>query len=99
MNAKVIEPSSATAYTSEDGEFTINYPTILKSYESNVAVYDETANRVYLLPDYDYSNTTCKHMHAFIEDYTPFPFESYNTLRKDAKGAKRKYMFIKNVNY
>lgn len=99
MNAKVLEPHSVTCCSKEGEKFNINYPVILKSYASDVAVYDECANRVYLLPDYDYSNTTCKHMHAFIEDYTPFPFESYNTIRKDAKGAKRKYMFIKNVSY
>lgn len=99
MSAKVIEPSSATAYTSECGEFTIQYPTILKSYASNVAVYDKTTNRVYLLPKYDYSNTTTKHVHAFIEDYTPFYFMNYDKMRKDAKGAKRKYMFIENISY
>lgn len=65
----------------------IHYPTILTSYKTDVAVYDERENRVYLLPDYDYSTTTTKHVHAFIEDYTPFLFMSYKDMHKDAKGG------------
>lgn len=77
----------------------IHYPTILTSYKTDVAVYDQYANRVYLLPDYDYSTTTTKHVHAFIEDYTPFSFMSYKDMRRDAKGAQRKYTFIENIKY
>lgn len=99
MNAKVLESRSITCYTKDNEQFTIDYPVILKSYASDVAVYDECANRVYLLPKYDYSNTTTKHVHAFIEDYTPFSFMSYKDMRKDAKGAQRKYTFIENIEY
>lgn len=40
---------------------------VLHSYSSRVAVYCKM--RVYLLPLYDYSVTTWKHVHAFIQDY------------------------------
>ena len=43
---------------------------VLTSYASRVAVYCKM--RVYLLPRYDYSVTTWKHVHAFIEDYCSF---------------------------
>lgn len=99
MSAKVLEPHTVTCYTKDNEQFTIDYPVILKSYASDVAVYDENANRVYLLPDYDYSNTTTKHVHAFIQDYTPFYFMSYKDMRKDAKGVQRKYSFIENIKY
>lgn len=42
---------------------------ILKSYDSYVAVYPFNGNKLYLLPRYDYSNTTWKHLHAFVQDY------------------------------
>lgn len=41
---------------------------ILKSYNSIVAISD--GKRIYLLPRYDYSNTTWKHVHAFVQDFT-----------------------------
>ena len=43
---------------------------ILTSYASRVAVYCKM--RVYLLPRYDYSVTTWKHLHAFVQDYCAF---------------------------
>lgn len=44
--------------------------TVLYSYDSMVAVYCKM--RVYLLPRYDYSVTTWKHVHAFVQDYCDF---------------------------
>lgn len=44
--------------------------TVLRSYDSIVAVYCKM--RVYLLPRYDYSVTTWKHVHAFVQDYCDF---------------------------
>lgn len=41
---------------------------VLTSYNSIVAVSD--GKRIYLLPRYDYSNTTWKHVHAFVQDFT-----------------------------
>lgn len=51
----------------EDGE-NIHFENayVLTSYASRVAVYSKV--RVYLLPRYEYSVTTWKHLHAFIED-------------------------------
>ena len=40
---------------------------VLTSYASRVAVYCKM--RVYLLPRYDYSVTTWKHVHAFVQDF------------------------------
>lgn len=40
---------------------------VLTSYASRVAVYCKM--RVYLLPHYDFSITTWRHVHAFIQDY------------------------------
>ena len=41
---------------------------VLLSYTSVVAITD--GKRIYLLPRYDYSNTTWKHLHAFVQDFT-----------------------------
>lgn len=55
----------------EDGEnIHLENAHVLTSYASRVAVYCKM--RVYLLPRYDYSVTTWKHLHAFIEDYCSF---------------------------
>lgn len=55
----------------EDGEnIYLENAYILTSYASRVAVYCKM--RVYLLPRYDYSVTTWKHVHAFIADYCSF---------------------------
>lgn len=55
----------------EDGEnIHLENAYVLTSYASRVAVYCKM--RVYLLPRYDYSVTTLKHLHAFIEDYCSF---------------------------
>lgn len=43
---------------------------VLTSYASRVAVYCKM--RVYLLPRYDCSVTTWKHLHAFVQDYCAF---------------------------
>ena len=55
----------------EDGEnIHLENACVLTSYASRVAVYCKM--RVYLLPRYDHSVTTLKHLHAFIEDYCSF---------------------------
>lgn len=46
---------------------TLDNAAVLKSYESRVAVYSNM--QVFLLPRFDYSITTLKHLHAFIDDY------------------------------
>lgn len=55
----------------EDGEnINLENAYVLTSYASRVAVYCKM--RVYLLPRYDYSVTTWKHVHAFVQDYCRF---------------------------
>lgn len=55
----------------EDGEnIHLENAYVLTSYASRVAVYSKM--RVYLLPRYDYSATTWKHVHAFVQDYCEF---------------------------
>lgn len=66
---------SATVSTNEtislklrSGEvITLENATVLTSYASRVAAYSKM--QVFLLPRYDYSVTTWKHLHAFIDDF------------------------------
>lgn len=69
----------------ESGEFVdLKNATVLTSYASRVAVYCKM--QVFLLPRFDYSVTTWKHLHAFVEDYCPM-VRDYNaaTMRQNAK--------------
>lgn len=43
---------------------------LLRSYNSVVAIYEFIGGVLYLLPRYDYSNTTMKYVNAFIDDFT-----------------------------
>lgn len=62
---------------------------VLKSYNSRVAVYGYNKYsgwRVYLLPRYDYSVTTWKHVHAFIQDCCDYvPDKPAREMREWAK--------------
>lgn len=53
--------------------FKIDNGIVLTSYNSVVAVWDDEDYTLYCLPRYDYSVTTWKHIHAFIDDYTHLP--------------------------
>ena len=97
MSATVQQPQSVTVIMQDDTRKHIDNPYILTSYSSKVAVYDRENEHIYLLPKYAYSNTTTKHVHAFIADYTRQPFTSYADMRKDAKGAQRNYTFIEHI--
>lgn len=50
--------------------FNRNYATVLYSYDTPVAVYSKM--QVFLLPKYDYSATTMKHLHKFIRQHCEF---------------------------
>lgn len=65
------------------GSYKINNPVILTSYNSKVAIYD--GKSLFLLPRYDYSVTTWKHLHAFIQDYTNLSDLSASDIRKALK--------------
>ena len=70
MSAYVTEEPDITIELSNGERVKLENALVLHSYSSRVAVYCKM--RVYLLPRYDYSVTTWKHVHAFINDYCSF---------------------------
>ncbi len=70
MSATVDFVDSITLKLEDGKNIHLENAYVLTSYASRVAVYCKM--RVYLLPRYDYSVTTWKHLHAFIEDYCSF---------------------------
>lgn len=70
MSAYVTEEPNITIELSGGEVLELENALVLHSYSSRVAVYCKM--RVYLLPRYDYSVTTWKHLHAFIQDYCSF---------------------------
>lgn len=67
MSASVDMVETITLISLTGEIITLDNATVLKSYESRVAVYSNM--QVFLLPRFDYSITTWKHLHAFIDDY------------------------------
>ena len=65
---------------------------ILQSYDSTVVVIEEEKDRgtlrVTLGRDWDYSNTTRKHVYLFLEEYLPYNICDFTK----AKGNKRDYI-------
>lgn len=70
MSAYVTEEKNITIELASGKVLNLENALVLHSYSSRVAVYCKM--RVYLLPFYDYSVTTWKHVHAFIQDYCGF---------------------------
>lgn len=70
MSAHVTEEKNITIELASGEVLNLENALVLHSYSSRVAVYCKM--RVYLLPRYDYSVTTWKHVHAFIQDYCSF---------------------------
>lgn len=73
---------------------------VLTSYASRVAVYCKM--RVYLLPRYDYSVTTWKHLHAFVQDYCSFVRDYPANVIRDiarygAADAELEYAFASGI--
>lgn len=85
----------------EDGENThLENAYVLTSYASRVAVYCKM--RVYLLPRYDYSVTTWKHLHAFVQDYCSFVRDYPADVIRDiaqygAADTKLEYAFASGI--
>lgn len=69
MNASVSTDEAITLKLRNGETVKLEGATVLTSYASRVAVYSKM--QVFLLPYYDYSVTTWKHLHAFIDDYCP----------------------------
>ena len=97
MSASVSKQNDVTLVL-ESGEIvTLPNAYVLTSYSSRVAVYDGKAT-VYLLPRYDYSVTTWKHVHAFIQDYWAPAYDyDANTIRQIASGklGGNEYVFAR----
>lgn len=70
MTACVTEEPAITIELANGEVLNLENALVLHSYSSRVAIYCEM--RVYLLPRYDYSVTTWKHVHAFVQDYCSF---------------------------
>lgn len=99
MSATVSEEPSITIQLENGDIVELENATVLTSYASRVAVYCKM--RVYLLPRYDYSVTTWKHVHAFIEDYcTAVNDYSAARIRAIAAGVtdvEREYAFASGI--
>lgn len=67
MIACVTEEPAITIELANGEVLNLENALVLHSYSSRVAIYCKM--RVYLLPRYDYSVTTWKHVHAFVQDY------------------------------
>ena len=70
MSAHVTEEKNITIELTSGEILNLENALVLTSYASRVAVYCNM--RIYLLPRYDYSVTTWKHVHAFVQDYCSF---------------------------
>lgn len=81
MSAYITEEPSITIELANGEVLNLENALVLHSYSSRVAVYCKM--RVYLLPRYDYSVTTWKHVHAFVEDYCSF-VNDYSAARMRA---------------
>ena len=64
MSAYVTEEKNITIELASGEVLNLENALVLHSYSSRVAVYCKM--RVYLLPCYEYSVTTWKHVHAFV---------------------------------
>ena len=67
MSAYVTEEKNITIELASGEVLNLENALVLHSYSSRVAVYCNM--QVFLLPRFDYSITTWKHLHAFIDDY------------------------------
>lgn len=70
MSAYVTEEKAINIELASGEVLNLENALVLHSYNSRVAVYCKM--RVYLLPRYDYSVTTWRHVHAFVQDYCSF---------------------------
>ena len=70
MSATVSTNETVTLKLRSGEVITLENATVLTSYASRVVVYSKM--QVFLLPRYDYSVTTWKHLHAFIDDFCGF---------------------------
>lgn len=100
MSAYVTEEPNVTIELASGEVIELENALMLYSYGSRVAVYCKM--RVYLLPRYDYSVTTWKHVHAFVQDYCSF-VNDYGAARMRAiahegvYNTEREYAFANGI--
>ena len=100
MSAYVTEEKNITIELASGEVLNLENALVLHSYSSRVAVYCKM--RVYLLPRYDYSVTTWKHVHAFVEDYCSF-VNDYSAARmrtiarEGVYNTEKEYAFAKGI--
>lgn len=68
---------------------------LFQSYKSLVAIYDKKQHLLLLGRDWDYSNTTLKHLYLFINDYCCLP-EIDDILYNASNKKAAMYKAIKN---
>lgn len=98
MSATVEHVESITVELANGERVTLENADVLTSYSSRVAIYCKM--RVYLLPRYDYSVTTWRHVHAFIQDYCSFVRDyDAKTIRNIAANGLNggEYMFANGI--
>ena len=100
MSAHVTEEKNITIELASGDILELENALVLHSYSSRVAVYCKM--RVYLLPRYDYSVTTWKHVHAFVQDYCSFVNDySANRMRSIARegvyNSEKEYAFSAGI--
>lgn len=99
MSAYVTEEKNITIELASGEVLNLENALVLKSYSSRVAVYCKM--RVYLLPRYEYSVTTWKHVHAFIQDCSPVRDTNAREMRKIAAlgvdDVEKEYAFAQGI--
>ena len=100
MSAYVTEEKNITIVLASGEVLNLENALVLHSYSSRVAVYCKM--RVYLLPFYDHSVTTWKHVHAFIQDYCSFVWDcNAREMRKIAalgvEDVEKEYAFANGI--
>ena len=99
MSAYVTEEKNITIALANGEVLNLENALVLRSYYSRVAVYCKM--RVYLLPRYEYSVTTWKHVHAFIQDCTFVRDYNAREMRKIAAlgvdDVEKEYAFAKGI--
>lgn len=99
MSAYVTEEKNINIALANGEVLDLENALVLHSYSSRVAVYCKM--RVYLLPRYDYSVTTWKHVHAFIQDCTPVRDCNAREMRKIAalgvEDVVKEYAFAEGI--
>lgn len=100
MSAYVTEEKNITIELANGRILNLEDALVLHSNSSRVAVYCKM--RVYLLPLYDYTVTTWKHVHAFIQDYCSFVRDcNAREMRKIAalgvEDVEKEYAFANGI--